>query len=64
MDLLEQIEQYKLIITSIDNAMSQLDEREKQFVKSRYFESMKMYEVKTKMNVSEEKTLYHCVDKF
>lgn len=58
LDLLEQIEQYKLIITSIDNAISQLDEREKQFVKLRYFEGLKMYEVKAKMNVSEEKTLY------
>ena len=65
LDLLEQIEQYKLIITSIDNALSELDEKEKLFVKSRYFDSMKMYEVKAKMNVSRKKKHYiDCVDKF
>ena len=58
LDLLEEIEQYKLIIALIDNALSELDEKQKAFVHHRYFSGLKMYEVKAKMNVSEEKTLY------
>ena len=58
LDLLEEIEQYKLIIALIDNALTELDEKQKAFVEHRYFAGLKMYEVKAKMNVSEEKTLY------
>ena len=57
-DLTEEIAQYQVIIASIDNALSELDERQKQFIELRYFNGLKMYEVKEKMNVSEEKTLY------
>lgn len=57
-DLTEEMARYKLIIASIDNAMGELDEKQKQFVELRYFDGLKMYEVKAKMNVSEEKTLY------
>jgi DNA-directed RNA polymerase specialized sigma subunit len=68
LDLLEEIEQYKLIITMIDNALSELDEKQRTFVQHRYFAGLKMYEVKAKMNVSEEKTLYRIrrqvLDKF
>lgn len=68
LDLLEEIEQYKLIIALIDNALSGLDEKQKAFVQNRYFIGLKMYEVKAKMNVSEEKTLYRIrrqvLDKF
>lgn len=68
LDLLEEIERYKIIISSIDNAMSELDDKQKKFVSYRYFNHLKMYEVKAKMNVSEEKTLYRLrrqiLDKF
>ena len=68
LDLLEEIEQYKLIISSIDNALTELDEKQKNFVRYRYFDNLKMYEVKAKMNVSEEKALYRIrrqvLDKF
>jgi RinA family phage transcriptional activator len=58
LDLLEEIERYRLIITLIDNALAELDEKQKEFINHRYFSGLKMYEVKAKMNVSEEKTLY------
>lgn len=68
LDLLEEIERYKLIIALIDNAMAELDMKQKVFVQLRYFEGLKMYEVKAQMNVSEEKTLYRLrrqiLDKF
>jgi DNA-directed RNA polymerase specialized sigma subunit len=68
LDLLEEIERYKLIIALIDNAIDELDEKQKAFVQHRYFSGLKMYEVKAKMNVSEEKTLYRIrrqvLDKF
>jgi DNA-directed RNA polymerase specialized sigma subunit len=68
LDLLEQMEQYRLVIALIDNALNELDEKQKAFVQHRYFSNLKMYEVKAKMNVSEEKTLYRIrrqvLDKF
>lgn len=68
LDLLEQIERYKLIIALIDNALTELDEKQRTFVQHRYFSGLKMYEVKAKMSVSEEKTLYRIrrqvLDKF
>jgi hypothetical protein len=68
LDLFEEIERYKLIISLIDNALSELDEKQKAFVQHRYFSGLKMYEVKAKMSVSEEKTLYRIrrqvLDKF
>ena len=68
LDLLEEIENFKLIIASIDNALAELDERQKSFVQLRYFSNLKMYEVKSKMHVSDEKALYRIrrqvLDKF
>jgi RinA family phage transcriptional activator len=68
LDLLEEIEQFKLIIASIDNALGELDEKQKSFVQFRYFGNLKMYEVKSKMHVSDEKALYRIrrqvLDKF
>jgi DNA-directed RNA polymerase specialized sigma subunit len=68
LDLLEEIEQCKLIIASIDNALSELDEKQKTFVELRYFQHLKMYEVKSKMHIADEKTLYRIrkqvLDKF
>lgn len=68
LDLSEEIEHYRLIISSIDNALTELDEKQKNFVRYRYFDHLKMYEVKAKMNVTEEKALYRIrrqvLDKF
>jgi DNA-directed RNA polymerase specialized sigma subunit len=58
LDLLEEIEQYKHIISSIENALGDLDEKQKNFVKYRYFHGLKMYEIKELMGYSEEKSLY------
>jgi DNA-directed RNA polymerase specialized sigma subunit len=67
-DLTEEIAHYNLIISSIDNALSELDPKQKEFVKHRYFTGLKMHEVKAKMGMSEEKTLYRIrrqvLDKF
>jgi DNA-directed RNA polymerase specialized sigma subunit len=68
LDLLEEMEQFRLVVACIDNAMAELPEKEREFVRNRYFLNLKMYEVKAKMNVSEEKTLYRIrrvvLDKF
>lgn len=68
LDLLEEMEQFRVIVACIDNAMAELSEKEREFVRNRYFLGLKMYEVKAKMNVSEEKTLYRIrrvvLDKF
>ncbi len=58
LDLVEEIEQYKLIIESIDSALAELDEQQKQFVELRYFKGLKIYEVKELMFVQDEKTLF------
>lgn len=58
LDLLEEIEHNKLIIECIENAIAELDEREKQFVELRYFKGLKVFELKPLMHISEEKTFY------
>jgi hypothetical protein len=50
LDLLEEIEQYKIIIASIDNALVELDEKQISFIQLRYFKGLKMYEVKSQMH--------------
>jgi RinA family phage transcriptional activator len=68
LDLLEEIEQYKIVIACIDNALSELDEKQRKFIELRYFKRLKMYEVKEHMHVSEDKALYRLrrqiLDKF
>jgi len=68
LDLLEEIEQFKLILASIDNATAELDEKQKSFLELRYFKGLKMYEIKPLMHISDEKTLYRIrrqiLDKF
>lgn len=67
LDLKEEIERYKLITSSIDNAMTDLKEQEMNFVKYRYFDRLPISEVKQKLGYSEEKTVYrirrHVLDK-
>lgn len=58
LDLKEQIEQYKIIISSIDNALENLTEAEKHFVILRYFECKPMAVVTQALGYSEEKSCY------
>jgi DNA-directed RNA polymerase specialized sigma subunit len=66
-DLKEEIEQFKIVVDTIDNAYEELKTQEKEFVRLRYFECLPIYEVKTKMGYSEEKSVYrirrHVLDK-
>lgn len=68
LDLFEEIEQYKLIVTSIDEALCDLDEEQLEFVKHRYFQGKKMYQIKEIMGYAQEKALYRIrsqiLDKF
>lgn len=57
-DLREEIERFNLIIESIDNALAQLKEQERQFIQLRYFSDLPIYEVKSEMGYREEKTIY------
>jgi hypothetical protein len=67
LDLREQIESYKIITSSIENAIEDLLLHERGFVHFRYFEYLPIHEVKTKMGYSEEKSIYrirrHVLDK-
>lgn len=67
LDLREQIESYQIIITSIENAVENLNEKEKDFVNWRYFECLPIDDVKMKMGYSEERSVYrirrHVLDK-
>jgi hypothetical protein len=67
LDLREEIERYKIITASIDNALKELKPQEMDFVKHRYFECLPMHEIKQKLGYSEEKSVYrirrHVLDK-
>jgi DNA-directed RNA polymerase specialized sigma subunit len=67
LNLHEEIECYKLVITSIENALKDLKQQEKDFVNWRYFECLPIHEVKMKLGYSEEKSVYrirrHVLDK-
>lgn len=67
LDLREEIEKYKIIATSIENALSEMKQQEQDFIKYRYFDCLPMQEVKSKLGFSEEKSCYrirrHVLDK-
>ena len=67
LDLKEEIEKYKIITTSIDRALKELKQQEKEFIQHRYFECLPIHEVKVKLGYSEEKSIYrirrHVLDK-
>lgn len=67
LDLREEIDRYKIITHSIDQAIKELKDQEKDFVKYRYFECLPIHDVKTKLGYSEEKSVYrlrrHVLDK-
>jgi hypothetical protein len=58
LDLREEIERYKIITKSIDQAIVELKPQEQDFVKHRYFDGLPMHEVKQKLGYSEEKSVY------
>ena len=68
LDLLEEIEQYKVIIDSIEEAVRELNEQQKKFVHYRYFLGQKIYEVKEHLFLAENKGVYRIrrqvLDKF
>lgn len=65
--LREEIERYKIITKSIETALDQLNEGEKQFVILRYFECKPMQVVTNALGYAEEKSVYrirrHVLDK-
>jgi DNA-directed RNA polymerase specialized sigma subunit len=68
LDLLEEIERFKIITESIDNAFKELLPQEKDFVEWRYFSCLSIVEVKQLLGYSEERAVYrirrHVLDKF
>lgn len=66
-DLREEIDRYKIIVNSIDNAFEELKDQERQFIKYRYFDCLPIQEVKQKMGYAEERAVYrirrHILDK-
>jgi DNA-directed RNA polymerase specialized sigma subunit len=56
--LRQEIERYRIITQSIENAMEQLHSQERHFVKLRYFDHLPMYEVRSKLGFSDEKSAY------
>jgi hypothetical protein len=67
LDLREEIERYKVITSSIENALEDLKKQEQDFVKYRYFDCLPISEVKIKLGYSEDKSVYrvrrHVLDK-
>lgn len=64
----EEIGQYKLIISCIDEALSELDNKQKTFVELRYFKCLRIQDVKESMCYAEDKSVYRIrkqvLDKF
>jgi hypothetical protein len=67
LDLREEIDRFKLITSSIENALADLKQQEADFVNFRYFECLPIHEVKLKLGYQEEKSVYrirrHVLDK-
>ena len=67
LDLKEEIERYKIIVLSIENALEELQPIEQNFVRFRYFDCLPIQEIKGKLGYSEEKSVYrvrrHVLDK-
>jgi hypothetical protein len=67
LDLHEQIEGYKIIVESIENAFNQLKPQEKDFVEWRYFSCYSIADTKQLLGYSEDKSVYrirrHVLDK-
>lgn len=59
LDLREEIERFKLITNSIENALENLTEIEKRFVILRYFECKPIAAVTSALGYAEEKSIYN-----
>lgn len=57
-DLMEQIESFKIIIESIDEALTELQDPEKKFIELRYFEGRSWPELQTVLSYSERQLFY------
>lgn len=58
LDLKEEIEKYKIITSSIEEAIKEMKPEELGFITFRYFECLPIHQVKNKLGYSEEKTVY------
>ena len=67
LDLREEIERFKVITSSVENALEDLKKQEQDFVQYRYFDCLPISEVKNKLGYSEDKSVYrirrHVLDK-
>lgn len=67
LDLKEEIERFKIIISCIENAVEQLNMQERAFVHLRYFECKSMSIVTEALGYAEQKSVYrirrHVLDK-
>ena len=67
LDLKEEIDRFKLITSSIENALENLTDIEKRFVQLRYFECKPIAIVSSALGYAEEKSVYkvrrHVLDK-
>lgn len=67
LNLKEEIEKYKIITASIERALNQLGQQERDFIHYRYFDCLPIYEVKEKLGYSEDRSIYrirrHVLDK-
>lgn len=57
-ELREEIERFKMITNSIENAMAELNESEKRFILLRYFEEKPIALVTQALGYAEEKSVY------
>jgi hypothetical protein len=67
LDLKEEIERFKIIVSSIENAVEELTMQERAFVHLRYFECKAIAVVSSALGYAEEKSVYkvrrHVLDK-
>jgi hypothetical protein len=67
LDLREEIERFKIITSSIENALQNLNDTERRFVQLRYFECKAIAVVSSALGYAEEKSVYkvrrHVLDK-
>jgi hypothetical protein len=67
LDLKEEIERFKIIINSIENALEELTMQEQAFIHLRYFECKAMAVVTDALGYAEQKSVYrlrkHILDK-
>lgn len=57
-NLKEEIACFKLITDSIDAALKEMKQEERDFIQYRYFDELRIEEVKTKLGYSEEKSVF------